>query len=191
MPWSRRYARITRTASIAIAIASASVSPSVTTSGSAGTLTVKPPSACGSSITAKPSALGMIGLRIPHQLIVSPSGHHPAEQSPALACPVGALVRRSPRPPHQILHRNRQRPRQLSQRHRAPWLLARLDLRQVAGAYLRLLCQFPLCQPALLAPDFHRALVVQDAPQFVTGQVIPPSHLLADRLLIRETFRDS
>jgi hypothetical protein len=40
-------------ASSAIAMASASVSPSVTTSGSAGTLTVKPPSGCGSSITVK------------------------------------------------------------------------------------------------------------------------------------------
>src|ERR1700735_934317 len=40
-------------ASSAISSASASVSPSVTTSGRAGTVTVKPPSSCGSRTTVK------------------------------------------------------------------------------------------------------------------------------------------
>src|SRR6516165_8077063 len=53
IPLSRRYSRIARIASSALASASCSVSPSVTTSGSAGTSTVKPPSSWGSRITEK------------------------------------------------------------------------------------------------------------------------------------------
>src|SRR5262249_677120 len=49
-PRSRRLARTSSMASLAMLRASASVSPSVTTSGSAGTWTTKPPSSAGSNM---------------------------------------------------------------------------------------------------------------------------------------------
>jgi hypothetical protein len=53
IPLSRLYASMARMASCALASASFSSSPSVTTSGSAGTSTVKPPPSCGSRMTEK------------------------------------------------------------------------------------------------------------------------------------------
>src|SRR5215472_14274452 len=54
-----------RIASSALASASCSVSPSVTTSGRAGTSTVKPPPSCGSRMTEKLKFRDIVQLRLP------------------------------------------------------------------------------------------------------------------------------